>query len=153
MTIYTVGDLIEALQKYDPKEPVAIRARGGESQYFAVSEEVCQDGYLAPAPIYVYGHDTDKPVYNVVFLGDNQEVSSRHNREVHRKYRGDEITVEDVRTMIQRDPKPYVYTDPVTKKTTRLTEAEAEPWDAVVVLSPRDGYSQLIEHYGKAHSG
>ena len=148
MTIYTVGDLIKALQKYDPEESVAIRVHGGESQYFSVSEEVCQDGYLAPAPIYVYGHDADKPVYNVVFLGDDQESSSSHNRKIYRS-RGNEITVEDVRTMIQRDPQPYVYTDPVTGKTSRLTEAEAEPWESVVVFSPRPGYSQLIEHYGR----
>lgn len=128
------------------RERVAIRQHGGEASYFSVSEEVCQDGYLAPAPIYTYRYDPSKPVYNTVFIGDNQESATRNNRALSRA-RGMEITVEDIRTKIQRDPKPFLYTDPVSNKKTRLSIQDAEPWDAVVVFAPARGFSQNREDY------
>lgn len=143
MTVYTVGDLLKELQQHDPDLPVAIYANGRRMQFFAASEEVCQDSFYGPAPIYIYGHDEDKAVFNVLFLGDSAASHSQSNRRIAR-HKGEEITVEAVRTMTQLDPKPWVYTDPVSKAETRLAERRD---DVPMQFSPERGFSQNQEDY------
>lgn len=143
MTIYTVADLLKELQQYDPDLPVAIYANGHRMRFFSVSEEVCQDSFYGPSPIYIYGLDRGEAMFNAVFLGDSAASHSQSNRRIAR-HKGEEITVEAVRTMTQLDPKPWVYVDPVSKAETRLAERRD---DVPVQFRPKRGFSQNQEDY------
>lgn len=137
--ISTVGDLIKALESFDPTETIALYVNGRRERFFSVSEEVCQDDFYGPASIYVYGQKDDLPLFPVVFLGDNIQRSGDHNRRVA-GVRGEPVhTPDSVRAMIQLDPKPYVYTDPVSEKKTRLRSRVTRS-GAPVEFKPRDGF-------------
>lgn len=147
--IRTVGDLIKALEVHDPEEPVALYVNGRRQRFFNVSEEVCQDDFYGPASIYVYGMKDEVPLFPVVFLGDDIHRSGDHNRRVA-QHRGETVhTPESVRAMIQLDPKPYVYKDPVTDKKTRMAKKPegAEHW---AKFKPRHGFAQSEALYGVA---
>lgn len=137
--ISTVGDLIAALQRFDPAETVALAVAGRRMRFPRISEEVCQDAFTGPAPIYIYSYDRDEPVFNVVFIGDDLTHLSKHNRAAH-KARGETVLYpDDVRAMSQLDPKPYVYTDPVSSNTTRLAKKRD---DVKLEFKPRRGFAQ-----------
>lgn len=145
--ISTVGDLIKALENHDKDEQVALYVEGRRQRFFSVSEEVCQENFYGPASIYVYGQADDLPLFPVVFLGDNIQRQGDHNRRVA-GLRGEPVhTPDSVRAMVQLDRKPYVYTDPVSGKTTRLKKIRD---DVAVEFKPRHGFSQDEALYGVA---
>lgn len=140
--ISTVGDLKKALADLNDEDEVVLMVRNERQRYPNVTQVVGYDSDWGPVFLYTHGapRDGDEPLQVYTVIGErpytgNEDIAKR---------RGDHISVEDVRAMTQLDPKPWVYTDPVSEKSTRLKEPRL---DVVTEFKPRHGFEQRQEAY------
>lgn len=140
--ISTVGDLKKALADLNDEDEVVLMVRNERQRYPNVTQVVGYDSDWGPVFLYTHGapRDGDEPLQVYTVIGErpytgNEDIAKR---------RGDHISVEDVRAMTQLDPKPWVYTDPVSHQTTRL---EKEIPEYGTKFDPRHGYVRDREAY------
>ncbi|QNJ55987.1 hypothetical protein SEA_RASPUTIA_97 [Microbacterium phage Rasputia] len=139
--ISTVGDLKRALASMNDEDELVLMVRGERMRYPSLSEKVGYDGSWGPAFLYYHGEpQDDQPLKVIVVLG--QVPSTGRNEEIA-QHRGNHISVAAVRAMKQLDPRPWLYTDPVSKQKTRL-EAELP---GLTKFRPRPGYVDDKKEY------
>lgn len=140
--ISTVGDLKKALEELNDDDELVVFVRGERKRFPNLQQAVGYDGSWGPNFLYYHGEPQDEEPLKVwVVLGDS--LSTESNEQIA-KSRGVHFTVDEVRSMVQLDPRPWVYRDPVSKQKTRLTK----PIPGVLTkFKPRYGYADLEELY------
>ncbi|AWN07767.1 hypothetical protein HOT31_gp096 [Microbacterium phage Hendrix] len=142
MMISTVGDLKKALLWLEDDDQLVLSVRGERVQFPSVTEVVGYHGSWGPAFLYYHGEPrNEEPLTVFVVLGES--IDTTHNERIARN-RGTHVSVKDVRRAKQLDPKPWVYTDPVSGKKTRLP---ARRLDVETKFDPRYGYVKDEEAY------
>lgn len=144
-----VSELIAKLQEFDQDTQIAVENSAGRgSTWFNVEEILTQSDFYGARPLWIYGNEPSLPIEVTIMLssGGSFEGQQKHNREIARR-RGEFIpTPEWVRTSPQLDPKPWVYTDPVSHKTTRLPFSHGVE-GAPLEWAPRPLFSDMEKDY------